>query len=80
MQEIFPTALNMMKQAIDVHTENHPEDCFPLLGHRDDTLLCRFKALFFAPLFGVGKLVEYDVREHALETVIGKGYQSSTLN
>ena len=80
MQEIFPTALDMMKQAIDIYTENHPEDSFPLLGHRDDTLLCRFKALFFAPLFGVGKLIEYDVREHTLETVIGRSYQSSTLN
>ncbi len=80
MQEIFPMVLDLTKQAIDIHTENHPEDSFPLLGHRDDTLLCRFKALFFAPLFGVGKLIEYDVREHALETVIGRGYQSSTLN
>ena len=80
MQEIFPMVSDLMKQAIDAHVKNHPEDSFPLLIHRDDTLLCRFKALFFAPLFGVGKLIEYDVREHALETVIGRGFQSSTLN
>ncbi len=80
MQEIFPMVLDLMKQAIDAHVESHPENSFPLLLHRDDTLLCRFKALFFAPLFGVGKLIEYDVREHALETVIGRGFQSSALN
>jgi len=80
MQGIFPMVLDLMKQAISVYVENHPEDSFPLPGHKDDTLLCRFKALFFAPLFGVGKLIEYDVKEHALETVIGRGYQSSTLN
>ncbi len=80
MQEIFPMVLSLIKQAINVYLENHPEDSFPLLRHRENTLLCRFKALFYAPLFGVGKLIEYDIREHALETVIGRGFQSSTLN
>ena len=32
------------------------------------------------PLFGIGKLTEYDVKPHALKTIIGRGYQSSTLN
>ncbi len=80
LQGIFPMVSDLIKQAISVYVENHPEDSFPLLGHKDDTLLYRFKALFFAPLFGVGKLIEYDVKEHALGTVIGRGYQSSTLN
>jgi len=45
MQETFPMILNLMKQAIEIHMENNPADSFPLLNHRDDTLLCRFKAL-----------------------------------
>ncbi len=80
MQGIFPIILNQLKQAIEIHIENNPEDSFPLLFHRDDTLLRRFKALLLAPLFGIGKLIQYDVKEHALKTVIGRGYQSSTLN
>ena len=40
----------------------------------------RFKALFYAPLFGVKKLSELDVKEHPLQTLIGQDYQSSTLN
>lgn len=28
----------------------------------------------------IGKLTEFDVKEHALETVINRSYQSSTLN
>ena len=72
--------LCVLKEAISLHMVNHPQDSFPLLNHQDETLLARFRALFFAPLFGVQKLIEYDVREHALETVIGRSYQSSTLN
>jgi len=80
MQGDFPMVLDLIKQAIDNYMESHPDEFFPLLVHNDDTLLCRFKALFYAPLFGIGKLIEYDVKEHALESVIGRGYQSSTLN
>ncbi len=80
MQGLFPTVLELLKEAILLHMVNHPQDSFPLLNHQDETLLARFRALFFAPLFGVQKLIEYDVREHALETVIGRSYQSSTLN
>ena len=35
---------------------------------------------FSAPLFGIDKLIEYDVREYALENVIGRSYQSTILN
>ena len=79
MQGLFPTVLELLKEAILLHMVNHPQDSFPLLNHQDETLLARFRALFFAPLFGVQKLIEYDVREHALETVIGRSYQSSTF-
>jgi len=69
-----------LKQAIENYTDAVPEDSFPLLKHRTETLTMRFKALLYAPLFGIGKLTEYDVKTHALETIIGRGYQSSTLN
>ena len=38
-----------------------------------------FQALFFAPLFGIDCLSEFDTHEHPLQTLIGRGYQSSTL-
>ena len=79
-QGLFLTVLELLKEAISLHMVKHPQNSFPLLKHRDETLLARFQALFFAPLFGIQKLIEYDVREHALETVIGRSYQSSTLN
>ena len=69
-----------MKQILYEHRQLYPQDPLPLLYHKDATLLLRFKALFYAPLFGVKKLTEYDLKEHALETVIGRNYQSSTLN
>ncbi len=80
MQETLPMILEQLKLAREFHIKENPTDSFPLLDHKDDTLMRRFKALFFAPLFGVGKLIEYDVKEHALRTVIGNGFQSSTLN
>ena len=58
----------------------NPEESFPLLRCRPETLLKRFKALLYAPLFDVCKLTEYDYKEHSLETVIGKTFQGSTLS
>lgn len=58
---------------------DHPEADFPLLRHTRETLARRFQALLYAPLFGIGKLTGYDLREHPLETLLGGGYQSSTL-
>ncbi len=80
MQDVFPMILNLQQQAIDIHIKADSADSFPLLNHQDDTLMRRFKAIFYAPLFGISKLIEYDVKEHALETIIGRGYQSSALN
>jgi hypothetical protein len=79
-QDYFASVLTPLKQAIEAYCKNHPDEAFPLLHHRDETLLCRFKSLFFAPLLGIGKLTEFDVKEHALAMLIGRGYQSSTLN
>jgi hypothetical protein len=76
----FCEVVMLLKRSIEVYRTQHPQESFPLLHHRDQTLLFRFKALFYASLMGIGKLTEYDVKEHCLETLIGRGYQSSTLN
>jgi hypothetical protein len=49
------------------------------LHHREQTLLRHFQALLFAPLFGIERLSEFDTHEHPLPTLIGRGYQSTTL-
>ncbi len=79
-QDIFSGVVTLLPQAVGVWQTDHPDDSSPLLCHRQETLMPRFKALFYAPLLGIGKLTEFDVREHPLETLIGRGYQSSTLN
>ena len=82
--EGFDDLMMLLKQAIEQFrpggTGSQPKVSFPLLHHREETLLLRFKALFYAPLFGIGKLTEFDVIEHSLEAVIGRSYQGSTLN
>jgi hypothetical protein len=70
----------LLQQAIAVYRQEHGEEDFALLHHREQTLGLRFKALLYAPLLGIGRLSELDVKEHGLESVIGRGYQSSTLN
>ncbi len=69
-----------LTQCIQQYQAAHPDANFPLLHHKDETLWHRFQALLYAPLFHIGKLTGYDVREHPLESLIGRGYQSSTLN
>ncbi len=71
--------LILLKQAIEAYQRTHPEEDFALLHHRESTLLRRFQALFLAPLLGIEKLTEFDVKEHPLPTLLGGGYQSSTL-
>lgn len=75
----FDYVLVLLKEAIEVYKKGHPDEDFSLLHHREQTLLLRFKALFFAPLFGIKRLTEFDTQEHPLKTLIGRGYQSSTL-
>ena len=65
---------------IKEYRQQFPDQDFPLLHHSKETLIKRFQALFFAPLLGIKRLSEYDRHEHALKSIIGRGYQSSTLN
>ena len=77
--DAFGPVVAQLAQAAEAHKQIHPEDDFALLHHRESTLLQRFQALFFAPLLRIDRLSEFDTREHALQTLIGHGYQSSTL-
>ena len=79
-QEIFGQVVSLLQHQIQAYREAHPGVDFPLLHHKEETLLRRFQALFYGPLFGIEKLTEFDVKEHALDTLIGRSYQSSTLN
>lgn len=78
-QEAFAPVVAQLQQAIEAYQPTHPDDDFALVHHREQTLLHRFQALFFAPLMGIDRLSEFDTREHPLQTLIGRGYQSSTL-
>jgi len=79
-REMFSEVIALLGEAVENYKGIYPTENFPLLHHREQTLKCRVKALFYAPLCGIGKLTEFDVKEHALETVIQRSYQSSTLN
>jgi len=77
---VFVRVIEELQLAIADHLVEHPEDDFALLSHKAETLLRRFQALYYAPLFGIGKLTQYDLKPHALPTLVGRSYQSSTLN
>jgi len=68
-----------LTQATRAYQHAHPGDDFALLHHRAPTLLRRFQALFFAPLFGIETLTALDTHEHPLATLLGRSFQSSTL-
>lgn len=72
--------ITLLQQAIQAYSKRHPEEDFPLLHHKEETLWLRLQAIFYAPLFGIGKLTEFDVKEHPLVTLQGRSYQSSTLS
>jgi hypothetical protein len=78
--DVFGTVVTRLTQAVEAHTHRHRGDDFALLHHREQTLRRRFAALFFAPLVGIRRLSEFDSREHGLASLLGRGYQSSTLN
>jgi hypothetical protein len=78
-QAAFDLVVAQLTQAIETHKHTHPDDDFALLHHREQMLRHRFQALFFAPLFGIEHLTEFDTREHPLATLLGHSYQSSTL-
>ncbi len=77
---LFDQVIQALMEAIRDYMINYPNADFPLLHHKADTLKCRFKSLFYAPLFEIGKLTEFDIKENSLNTLIGRSYQSSTLN
>ena len=75
MRAVIP----LLQQAIHTYRTQHPDDDFPLLHHREQTLRRRFQALLFAPLLGIETLTAFDTHEHPLPTLLGRGYHSSTL-
>src|SRR5919106_52981 len=79
-RDAFGPVVAQLTQAVETHKHTHPDDDFALLHHRESTLWHRFEALFFSPLLGIAHLSEFDTREHPLQTLIGRGYQSSTLS
>jgi hypothetical protein len=78
--DAFGPVVARLTEAVEAHTPTHRSDDFALVHHRESTLRCRFKALFFAPLLGIERLSEFDTREHPLTTLIGRSYHSATLS
>ena len=79
-QHAFDPVVAQLTQAIQAYKQTHPGDAFALLHHREQTLVRRFQALLFAPLWGIDRLSEFDTHAHPLETLLGRGYQSATLS
>jgi hypothetical protein len=79
-QQALDPVVSGLLQAIQAYQQAHPDEEFALLHHCEQTLLRRFQALLLAPLLGIERLTEFDTHEHPLPTLIGRGYQSSTLN
>ena len=76
---IIEQVISALQTKIACYKKEHPKERFSLLFHKKQTIINRFKALFYASFFGIGKLTEYDVKEHGLEALIGRGYQNNTL-
>ncbi len=76
---LFGSIVSELQQAAQTYRQTHPDDDFALLHHRQSTLKRRLQALLLAPLLGIETLTAFDTREHPLPTLIGQGYQSSTL-
>jgi hypothetical protein len=76
---IFEEIVSLILRTIEDYRALNPDESFPLLCHKEQTLIMRFKALFYAPFFDIKKLTEYDTKEHNLEGVIGRGFQNNTL-
>ena len=78
-QGALSPVVTQLTQAIAAYKQAHPHDDFALVHHREQTLLRRFQALLFAPLVGIDTLTAFDTHEHPLQTLLGRGYHSSTL-
>jgi hypothetical protein len=79
-QGLLATVVEQLTPAIHTYRTQHPDNDFPLLHHREQTLRRRFQALLFAPLLGIKTLTAFDTHEHPLPTLLGQGYHSSTLS
>jgi hypothetical protein len=79
-QHAFDPVVAQLTQAVQAYKQTHPGEDFALLHHRELTFLRRWQALFFAPLWCIDRLSEFDTHEHPLRTLLGRGYQSSTLS
>jgi len=79
-QETFTSVVARLQQAVEAYKHTYPDDDFALLHHREQTLLRRLQALFFAPLLGIETLTGFDTHEHPLPTLLGRGYHSATLS
>src|SRR3989475_1433152 len=78
-QGAFDPVVAQLTQAVETHQHTHPDDDFALFQHREQTLRHRCQALFFAPLFGLEPLTEFDTRAHPLATLRGRSSHSATL-
>jgi hypothetical protein len=78
-REAFAPVVAQLMQAALAHKQTPPDEDFALLHHREPTFMRRFQALFFAPLLDIAHLSEFATRAHPLQTLLGRGYQSSTL-
>jgi len=79
-QPAFDPVVAQLTQAVKAYKQTHPGDDFALLHHREQTLLRRFQALLFAPLWGIDRLSAVDTHEHPLQTLLGRDYHSATLS
>jgi hypothetical protein len=78
-QESLAPVVARLLQAIEAYKQTHPDDDFALLQHREQTLLHRVQALFFAPLVGIETLTGCATHAHPVPTLLGRGDHSSTL-
>jgi hypothetical protein len=78
-QGVFCQIVHLLQPHLARYCATHPDIDFALLHHKEETLVRRFQALFYAPLYGIHKLTEFDVKEHGMASVLGRSYQSSTL-
>jgi hypothetical protein len=76
----FGPVVAQLTQAVEAHKHTHPDDDFALLHHRKQTLRHRFQALFFAPLLGLDRLPAFDIHEHPLQTLLGRGIKAQAAS
>ena len=75
----FAPVVAQLTQAVQASKQTHPGDDFAVVPHREQTLLRRFQALLFAPLWGIDCLSAFDTHEHPLQTWLGRDSHSATL-